>query len=172
MVFEEIIQKLSQLGFYNFVLPFIIVAAVLYAILRKTKVLGESPLINGIVSIAVSFFIFGLPVLTGTGGFGLPMTNFFTQLVVFILIVAFGLLVAGLFVPNLMEKMMEWMKGSAIVWVIIIIVVIIAISSGMFSFIVSPITKALGNRSDTFIVVLIVLLAVGIIAAASSRGGK
>jgi small-conductance mechanosensitive channel len=172
MVFEEIIQKLSELGFYNFLLPFIIVSAILYAILRKTKVLGESPLINGIVSIAVSFFIFGLPVLTGTGGFGKPMSNFFSQLIVVVLIIAFGLLVAGLFVPNLMEKMMEWMKGSAIIWVIIIIVVLLAISSGLFSFIASPIQNALGSGGDTFIVILIVLIAVGIIAAASAGGKK
>jgi hypothetical protein len=170
MVFPEIIQKLSQLGFYNFLLPFIIVSAIVYALLRKTKVLGESPLINGIVSVAVGFFIFAVPVLTGTGGFGQPMSNFFSQLIVIVLIIAFGLLITGLFVPNLMEKMTEWMKGGWIIWVIIIIVVVIAISSGMFSFIATPVQNALGNNWDTFIVILIVLIAVGIIAAVS--GGK
>jgi len=170
MVFPEIVQKLSELGFYDFLLPFIIVSAIVYAILRRSKILGESPLINGIVSIVIGFFIFGVPVLTGVGGFGKPMSNFFSQLIVVVLIVAFGLLITGLFVPNLMEKMMEWVKGGGIIWWMIILVVILAISSGLFSFIVSPIQSALGSGGDTFIVILIVIMVVGIIAAAS--GGK
>lgn len=169
MVFPEVIQKLANLGFYDFVLPFIIVSAILYAILRKTKVLGESPLINGIVSVGISFFILLVPALAGVSLVA-PLTGFFGQLIIVILIIAFGLLITGLFVPNLMEKMMEWMKGSTILWVIIIIVFLLAMSSGLFSFITVPIQDALGSRWDTFIVILIVLIAVGVIAAVS--GGK
>jgi len=169
MVFPEVIQKLANLGFYDFVLPFIIVAALLYAILRKTKVLGESPLINGIVSVAVSFFILLVPALAGVSLVA-PLTGFFGQTIIVILIIAFGLLVTGLFVPNLMEKMTEWIKGGWIMWAVIIVVLLVAISSGLFSFITEPIKNALGSRWDTFIVIIIVLIAIGIIAAVSGRG--
>jgi len=169
MVFEQAIQRLIELGFYKFFLPFIIVSAIVYALLRRSQILGESPLINGIVSISIAFFIFGLPVLAGVN-IVQPLTSFFGQTVVVILIIVFGLLVAGLFVPNLMGKMGEWIKGGGIVWWMIILVLVLATTSGLFYFITSPIMKAVGEAGNVFIVIFWLLVFVGIIAAIS--GGK
>ncbi len=171
MVFQEAIQKLSQLGFYDFLLPFIIFSAILYAILRKTKILGESPLINGILSIAVSLFVFSVPALAGVS-LAKPLAGFFTQFVVVVLIIAFGLLVTGLFVPNVMEKMVEWIKGGGIVWWMIILVLIVATTSGLFSFIVSPMMKAVGSGRDIFIALFFIGLFIVIIATVSGGGKK
>src|SRR4030043_36624 len=115
MVFEEAISALVELGFYKFFLPFIIISAIIFALLRRTQILGESPLISGIVSISIAFFIFALPVL---GGLDLvkPLSSFFGQISVIILIITFGLLISGLFIPDLMGKMGGWMTGGGGVW--------------------------------------------------------
>lgn len=169
MVFEEAIKTLIDLGFYKFVLPFVIVAAIMYAILRKTHMLGDSPVINGVVSLSVAFFIFGLPILTGSD-LVKPLSNFFTQTMVVILIISFGLLITGLFVPNLMGKMGEWMTGGGIVWWMIILVLILAATSGLFFFITSPIAEAAGGAGK--IVLIIFLLILFLIMAALIGGGK
>jgi hypothetical protein len=169
MIFEQAINALIELGFYKFLLPFILIAAIIFALLRKTQVFGESPLIGGIISISIAFFIFGLPVLSGAN-IVKPLTSFFGQISVIILIIAFGLLISGLFVPNLMGKMGEWMTGGGFVWWMIVIVVIIALTSGLFFFVISPIGEAVGGAGK--VVLVIFLLILFMIMAALIGGGK
>lgn len=169
MVFEQAIERLIELGFYKFFLPFIIVAAIVYAMLRKSQVLGESPLINGIISISIAFFIFGLPVLAGVS-LVKPLTSFFGQVTVVILIITFGLLIAGLFVPNLIEKLGEWIKGGGIVWWMVVLALVIAITSGLFYFITSPLMEAVGKGKDIFMVMFFLLVFILIVGIVS--GGK
>jgi hypothetical protein len=157
MVFEQAINALAELGFYKFILPFILIAAIFFALLRKTQVLGESPVINGVVSISIAFFIFGVPILSGAD-FVKPLTSFFGQVSVIILIIAFGLLISGLFVPNLMGRMGEWVTGGGWMWWMIIIVLIIALTSGLFFFIVSPISQAVGGAGKVVLVVFLLIL--------------
>ncbi|MCD6381810.1 MAG: hypothetical protein J7L43_02430 [Candidatus Aenigmarchaeota archaeon] len=52
--FAPIVQNLDQLGFYGFVLPWLLVFAIVYAILKKA---GIDDRINGVISIAIAFFI-------------------------------------------------------------------------------------------------------------------
>ena len=169
MVFEEVVQRLIDLGFYKFVLPFIIISAIIYAVLRKTQIFGASPLIGGIISMSIAFFIFGLPVLSGAN-LVKPLTSFFGQITIVILIISFGLIVAGLFVPDLMGKMGVWITGSGIVWWMIIIVVVIALGSGLFAFLSSPIAEAAGEGKNLVLVVFLLLLFIGL--AAAIVGGK
>lgn len=170
MVFQQAIERLIELGFYKFFLPFIIVATIVYAILRKSQVLGDSPLINGIISISIAFFIFGLPVLVGVE-LVKPLTSFFGQAMVVILIITFGLLITGLFVPNLMERMGEWITRGGIVWWMIIIVLVIAITSGLFYFITSPLMKLVGKGKNIFMVMFFLLIFI-LIVAIVSRGRR
>jgi len=169
MVFEEVVQRLIELGFYKFLLPFIIISAIVYAVLRKTQIFGESPLIGGIISLSIAFFIFGLPVLSGAN-LVKPLTGFFGQVTIVILIISFGLLITGLFVPDLMGKMGEWVTGGGIVWWMILLVVIIAVTSGLFFFITNPIAEAAGSGGK--LVLLIFLLVLFMIMAALIAGGK
>lgn len=169
MVFEQAVNALIELGFYKFLLPFILIAAIIFALLRRTQVLGESPLISGIVSVSIAFFIFGLPVLSGAN-IVKPLTSFFGQISVIILIITFGLLISGLFIPNLMGKMGEWMTGGGIVWWMIVIVLIIALTSGLFFFVISPIGEAVGGAGK--VVLVIFLLILFMIMAALIGGGK
>ncbi|MDI6721470.1 MAG: hypothetical protein QMD85_03705 [Candidatus Aenigmarchaeota archaeon] len=68
--FDVLISNMSQLGVFGFLLPWIFVFAVTYALLLKTKALGENQKIIGLVSLTLAFFVIA---------FGGPaMASFFT----------------------------------------------------------------------------------------------
>lgn len=175
MVFQQVVQRLIDLGFYEFFLPFILVAAISYAVLRKTKVLGESATINGIISMALAFFIFGLPVLSGVS-LVKPLTSFFGSIWVVMLILVGGMLIASFFVPDLTSRLVETMKGGGMIWWMIVIALVIGIISGLFGFITRPIALIKGGPLKDLIIVFsflfIAFIIIAIVAGTRGGGGK
>lgn len=173
-IFQIAVERLIEVGFYNFLLPFILFSTVLYAVLRKTQILGESPLIHGIISVVVGLFIFGLPVILGTSIVP-QLTAFLTQGSIVILVLIFGFLIASFFYPNIMEKLPEIFKGGGVGSTIIWITVGIAASIGLFGFLKDPIQKAISSAKVpgeliTITVVLAIIFAVFLFVAMA--GGK
>ncbi len=163
-IFQITVERLSELGFYDFLLPFILLTTVLFAVLRKTQLLGESPIIQGIISVSVGLFIFGMPVIVGiniTQG----LTAFLTQGAVIILVLVIGFLVASFFYPNLMEKLGDIIKPPGplnwIVWAI----AGLAIAVGLFGILGGSTQNLFGriNISGDFLTLTIVLIIVLII---------
>ena len=72
--FETLVSNLSGLGFFGFLLPFILVFTIVYALLLKSKALGDDKKIAGVIGLVLGFFVvgFGGPVLGAffTGMFG------------------------------------------------------------------------------------------------------
>ena len=130
-IFQIAVERLVDLGVYNFLLPFVLFATVLYAVLRKTKILGESTVINGIMSITVALFIFGMPVIIGTS-ITAGLTAFLTQAAIIIVVIMVGMLIASFFYPNIIEKLPDIFKGGGPAAFIIWGVVGIAAIFGLF----------------------------------------
>lgn len=174
--FETLVRNLVNLGFYNFVLPFIISAIVLYAILKKSKILGESNVINITLSIAVAFMIFGFPVITGLS-IGGPLATFFTQAVIFGFVFAVALIVASIFYPNMPEMMMREFKRRTMLWIGLVLAIGLFITSGLVAVIWSAASAppqpgaAPGPPNDVLILVagLVIFMILIIIAAAAMR---
>src|SRR5437879_2163102 len=101
-IFTTAITTLQELGFFNFFFPFILLTALFYALFKKSKAVGESPLINGTISIVISFMVLDFQIITG---FNLqsPFATFFTGATIFILVFLVGFLLASFFYPNLNE---------------------------------------------------------------------
>jgi len=62
MVFEAVIQLLQDFGFFRVVLPFLLVFALFYAVLLKTKILGDpdqpwTKNITAIISMVAAFLV-------------------------------------------------------------------------------------------------------------------
>ncbi len=96
--YTTLIGNLAELGFYDFILPWLFAFAVVYGLLVKTKVLAEDEKqvgINGLVAIIVAFF------LTAYTPYGTSLGAWFTGLfgpgVLFIAILLMIVLFAGLF---------------------------------------------------------------------------
>jgi hypothetical protein len=130
-IFQVVAEKLGELGFYNFFLPWLLTLAVFWGLLRKTK-LFDSPGVNAVVSLAISTLIWGFLVGPGAVDISIPLTTFVTQTSLIIIGMLFVVIGAALFYPEVMDIIGEMMKGGTMVIVFIVAIVIFALISGMF----------------------------------------
>jgi hypothetical protein len=128
--FQTFVQRLIDLGFYDFVFPFIITSALLYALLRKTKIFGESVAVNAVVALSIGFMIFGFPVLAGLT-LATNWSIFFTQATVFLLIFFVALLLSSLFYPDLMKMLAEQFTRRTTLYQMIALAVTLLVTSGL-----------------------------------------
>lgn len=52
---ERALSNLAQLGFYDFVLPFFLILAVLFGILQSRHTISDNANINGVIAVIVAF---------------------------------------------------------------------------------------------------------------------
>ena len=57
--FELLVSNLNQMGFFGFLLPWLLMFAVTYGLLVKSKVLGEDQKLIGVISLVAAFFVVG-----------------------------------------------------------------------------------------------------------------
>src|SRR3989338_7743766 len=101
--FEMLIFNLNSLGFFGFLLPWVFVFAVIYAILWKTKALGEDSKILCVISLVVAFFVigFGGPPL---GAFFVGVFGLASLVLAGLLVIIFFIALAGGKVEDIMGK--------------------------------------------------------------------
>lgn len=170
-IFSPIVMKLISLGFMNFLI-FLLVLAVMYAILKKTKILGGSPVIDGIVSFVVAFMVFAYPILTGIS-LAIPLTTFFTQAFVFVLLFVVAFLIASLFYPNLLQWLPTVFTSRNALWGMIGLALAIFVTSGvvsvMYTSTASQTTPSV-PRDVSIVAAGLVILIVVLIISSSMRG--
>lgn len=115
--------SLLDLGLGEFLIPiflFILIYAILYGVLNKVKVFGESKSLN-------AWIAFGLAVLfaitPGVMDFVAIIAPWFTVLV----ILAFSFLLVFLFLGVKADKLIDIAKDSVVMWTLIILGIIIMI---------------------------------------------
>jgi len=111
--FQLITERLVDLGVFSFFLPWVITAAVMWGLLKRSKIFD--PTINAILSIAVSFFVWGYLAQTAFE-IGAPLAAFITQGFVLMLVFVFGLVGSSMFYPKFSETLIEVFKSSWIIW--------------------------------------------------------
>lgn len=92
-VFTILVQYLESIGFFKFVIPYILSFAIFYGLLRKSKIFGEKQeaiAINATIALSASFLVVAAPILAGI--------NISTSLSMFITIFLFVLIVVLLIV--------------------------------------------------------------------------
>jgi hypothetical protein len=143
--YDTFIALLNNLGFFNVILPFLLVYAVMYGILSKYKILGD-PFAEGdkgkvtrsllsIVSAATGFFI------VGSANVVLSLRTLIPYLVLFLLTVFFLILAISPFLQR-EEKSGEIQIGNRtrmilLVSAIIIFTLIVIFTLGLFNYIAS-----------------------------------
>lgn len=122
--FETLVSNLNQMGFFGFLLPWLLMFAITYAVLLKSKALGDDKKVIGITALVSAFFVIG---------FGGPaLGNFFIKLFGWGSILLGGILIILLFVSMAggdFSKMMESKAAVALVAGIGIIIFIMALGS-------------------------------------------
>ena len=168
MAFYDIfITLLNNLGFFNVILPFLLVYAVMYGILSKYKILGD-PFAEGdkgrvtrsllsIVSASTGFFI------VGSANVVLSLRTLIPYLVLFLLTVFFLILAISPFLQK-EEKSGEIQIGNRtrmilLTFAIIIFTLIVIFTLGLFNYVASAASASSSVLSslEPFIETIIIL---------------
>ena len=130
-VFEIVIRKALEVGFYD-LLIFVFALTLFYALLKKFKILGESPTINAIIAFVMAFFIFGYPVLVGYS-LTMPLTKFFASSMLYILLFFMGILISSFFYPDLPKFLTKTFTSRTFIWIAGFLVLLAIITSGLLN---------------------------------------
>lgn len=131
-IFAPVMKQFFETGFGN-VLVFILASALFFALLRKSKILGENIFISAIVSLIAAFLVgFWIPVFT-TFSFIRTLPSFFAQSTAILLFLLVGFIAASMFYPNFSEMLMEKFKSRGTLTVFIALALALFVTSGMVS---------------------------------------
>lgn len=124
-VFRGTIDFFWKLGIYDVILPFLLVYAVMYAVLEKTKVLGQDKdgngkkSINAVVSFCTAFFVVASTKLVAVISQGIA-----NVMLVIMMIFCF-LLLASMFYTG--DEKFELSKGTKKIAIVVVLVVVLCI---------------------------------------------
>ena len=91
--FTGIIENLSQIGFFTYILPFLLIFTLIYGILLKVKFFDKN-VINGVIAIAIALLAIQFEAVP------IFFSNVFPRLGVGLGIILVILVMLGLFLPN------------------------------------------------------------------------
>ncbi len=89
---EIMLGNMNRLGFFEFLMPWILFLAIIFAVLKKSEVFGEEISVNAVIAAVVSFFIINYTPV------GMTLGTFFTTLFGLAAVIIAGLLVGILFI--------------------------------------------------------------------------
>ncbi len=176
-LFETAILKLQGLGFFTFLLPFILTAAIIYGGLRRSQLFGEperNVAVNAIVAFVISLFVWAAPIILGID-IETKLSSFFIQGFSVSLIVLIALVLAGMFFPpdlakNLSDKIKAPAFWGGVIVVGLIVGGVIMVSSGLAT-VLFP--KGIGiSFSSDMVISAIAIVALVVIIAVIVRVAK
>ena len=115
----EVINSLEQIGFFSLILPFLLLFAVVFAILSKIKVFEEKKGVNGIIAFVVALMALQLDFVSRF------FTEIFPRVGVGIAIILIIIIFLGMFLPD-----EGWAKYTLLGIVGVVLVVILIQTAG------------------------------------------
>ncbi len=100
--FSLLVYNLKQLGFYGFLLPWIFVFTVVYALLLKSKFIEDQRII-GVISLVVAFFVTGYAAVP-LGQFLVNVFGLATMVLALILVIMMFAVISGFDFSKLAEN--------------------------------------------------------------------
>jgi len=167
--FQLITERLADLGIFSFFLPWVITTAVMWGLLKRSKMFDPS--INAILSIVVSFFIWGY-LAQAAFEIGTHLAAFITQGFVLMLVFVFGLVGASMFYPKFSETLTEVFKSSMMIWVFLgLFVGVLFFTSGLHEVLFYG-SADTGIQSDVQnMIIMLVALIIGILILVGVQRG-
>ena len=84
---------LRDIGFFDFIVPFLLVFTVFYALFSSTKIFGESPALSTVISLLIALLFLWATTYIRVG---LLLTDLITKTSIILIIIFLGLLIAGM----------------------------------------------------------------------------
>lgn len=120
--FDLVINNLVDLGFFQFILPFMITSAIFYGLLRKGKLFGEPDKnvgVNAVISLGAAFLVWASPIIIGID-ITADLALFFVQGVSAMLIISIAAMIATMFFgEDLPKQLKDRFHGQTVWWVIL-----------------------------------------------------
>lgn len=178
--FQAIIENLIDVGFYSVILPFILVYAIVFAILEKSKIFNTSNSedksqtknVNSIIA-----FVFGLFAVAATQTV-LIMQSLIQAMVVFIIFILVVLILVGFIFGEDYMKLFKDKDGNfnrklgyAIAGIVVIItVIVLMVITGAWDWVMDWI-DGFDSNNDTLITIL-VIIGIGAVMYWITKGDK
>ena len=158
--FGRALLKLEELGFFDYLLPFLIIFAMIFGILSRVKVFGDNKGIDAIIAVSVGLMVLQL-------GF---VSEFFTELFprvgIGITVILVILIFLGLFMDPDSGGTRWVMFGIGFVVVVIILIESAEATSWWYS------GGWWSNNIGTLLILAFFVAIIGIIVGASSKDSK
>ncbi|MEM5811502.1 MAG: hypothetical protein QW641_00990 [Candidatus Aenigmatarchaeota archaeon] len=174
---EIAIRNLEAIGFFQFILPYMITSAIFYGLLRKSQLFGDpdrNVVVNAIIALSAALLVWASPILLGITNFEKMLSLFIMQGLSIMFVFIIGILIMSMFIgPNLPEKFAELIgnRKTAFYFSLAIIGILIGVgllfTSGLTS-ILFPRGVIFGEIPEeviTTIIVFIFIIAVVLIFA-------
>jgi len=107
--FGDLLSKLENAGFFSYVIPFLLLFAVVFGILTKTKIFQDNKAVNGIISFAVALMALQFDFVSEF------FSQLFPRLGVGLAVILVILIVIGLFTDPANEAINWVLFGIAVV---------------------------------------------------------
>ena len=157
--FPALLGNLNQIGVFQFLLPFLLILAIVYGVLRFAVKDIFPKSITGLISIVIAFFAMNYSGATGVG-----IASFFTSLFGVGSIVLAGILVVIILLGIIGFKIGDVAGGKhkGVAWIFILAIILIGLvvfSGAVDTGIVPGFSLYLGSDFWTLIIFVIVLVA-------------
>jgi len=154
-IFSRMLSNLTNLGFYDFVLPWMLFLAIIFGLLQNKKSISEDPAVNGVISIVAAFFI----AYIARGMFYAKFFGIFGGVIATFLILIISLAMFGIKPEETLGS-----NKTALGIGIAIIMLMIFISAGAFE-------ELFGTSLDSDTIATVLIL-IGLLGAAAFIGGS
>jgi len=145
-IFGTLVSNLNAMGFYGFVLPWLLVFALVYGLIKKAGIINDKA--NGLISLAVAFFV---TAYSGIGTFFIALSGLGGMLLGALLIVVLFFAMLGFDVSKTVEAFKGW---TGILFLAVIgVIVFFTVGGGS----ISGITLSSEISAAVFMVIVIAL---------------
>lgn len=115
--FSELLAYMEQAGFFAYILPFLLIFALVFGILTKTKIFKNNKAINAIIALAIGLLALQFNFVP------LFFSEIFPRLGIGLAIILALLILVGLFAPSKPDAWTNWIFfiAAAVVFVVVIV---------------------------------------------------
>lgn len=170
--FEAITQRMAELGFFDFLLPFLITSAVIWGLLERSRIFEGKIAVNAVISLSFSFLIWGYLSSASAMKIGLPFSTFVTQVSIMSFVFLLSLVVISMFYPDFTAQLGESLgRGATMIGIGIGIAVFLFFSSGLAQILGIGGLVAKGDVGIVILMLAVFIIMLFIISGIAGPGG-
>jgi len=169
--FQLAAERLAETGFYSFLIPWILSAAVLWGLLKKSNMFESSGL-NAVISLSASFLVWAYLIGPGAIDVAAAASTFVMQAGILLFVFLFGLIASSMFYPKFTDIMVEGFKSRNFMFIVIAIVFVMFFTSGLYKVLIGePIegepepSQESRDVNNMVVIIAVLIITIGILVS-------